>query len=393
NISFVYNNQISYDKFKSEYNTFSSEILNTIKYQNLYLEISKNFTNIFDLDTNTTVSIIKLKKRILENNNEISSLKTIISKNKDNKVNAKNIIVSTVKQRNTYTETIGADMIIKVRNKAAIKSEKGKILKGRKGVIWSIVNSQDSTEEVNKKIISVCKKNIDDAENEVLAREMMLLIIEKNIQVLNDLLTMQNLHLSINNIKSNNFNDLVSYIINEDIKVITTLKKGRYIVPTLPNKWKQAQLKADYLVEQNINNETLQIIKERYTNSGGQWRDLTTEEGYARQLITTVVKPVEEVIFDQIYMKNRVIKLDLDSITYIPYRDIQYTFSAKEIRPNLMEQAKGEIDKYFFMISASYDDLFFGMDNEEKVLRKYNERENIQVGSLEKNITNGNWGE
>ena len=58
-----------------------------------------------------------------------------------------------------------------------------------------------------------------------------------------------------------------------------------------------------------------------------------------------------------------------------------------------MEKAQGEIDKYYFKISASYDDVFYGLDKENEVLRKNGERENIQVGSLEKTITNGNWGE
>ena len=33
------------------------------------------------------------------------------------------------------------------------------------------------------------------------------------------------------------------------------------------------------------------------------------------------------------------------------------------------------------------------MDEENNVLRKNGERENIEIGSLEKTITNGNWGE
>ena len=63
----------------------------------------------------------------------------------------------------------------------------------------------------------------------------------------------------------------------------------------------------------------------------------------------------------------------------------------REFHPNLIEQAKGEIDKYYFKISASYDDVLHGLDKENEVLRKNGERENIQVGSLEKTITNGNW--
>ena len=91
--------------------------------------------------------------------------------------------------------------------------------------------------------------------------------------------------------------------------------------------------------------------------------------------------------------RNKDIPLNLDSITYIPHTDSLYTFDAKETHPNIMEQTKGEIDRYYFVISASYNDVFFGLDEEEKVLRKIGERDNIQVGSLEKTITNGNWGE
>ena len=135
-------------------------------------------------------------------------------------------------------------------------------------------------------------------------------------------------------------------------------------------------------------------ISKKYIQSGGKYRDLTTEEGYARGLIFTVTQSAKEIIFDNVYMRNREpIPLNLDSITYIPNRNIQYNFDAKETHPNLIEQSQGEIDKYYFIISASYDDVFFGLDEEEKVLRKISERDNIQVGSLDKTITNGNWGE
>ena len=67
-------------------------------------------------------------------------------------------------------------------------------------------------------------------------------------------------------------------------------------------------------------------------------------------------------------MKNRIeTPLKLDSITYIPNTTIQYDFSTKEFHPNLIEQAQGEIDKYYFKISASYDDVFTGLDKENEV--------------------------
>ena len=205
---------------------------------------------------------------------------------------------------------------------------------------------------------------------------------------------MQNQYNSFNGSDNSSFDSLSDYTINEEIKIVTTLKKGTYTIPTHPHIWKQARLEADYLVEQAIDEEMLTKIKEKYSESGGNFRDLTTEEGYARGLISKIIQPVQEVIFDNIYMKNRMdVPLNLDSITYIPHTTIRYDFAAKEYHPNLMEQAEGEIDKYYFRISTSYDNIFFGMDDENEVLRKNGERENIQVGSLEKTITNGNWGE
>ena len=102
-----------------------------------------------------------------------------------------------------------------------------------------------------------------------------------------------------------------------------------------------------------------------------------------RGLVTTIIQPVKDIIFDNIYMKNRIeTPLKLDSITFIPNTTIQYDFISREFRPNLMEAKAGEIDKHYFKISKSYDDVFFGLDKENEVLRKNGERENIQVGSL-----------
>ena len=52
-----------------------------------------------------------------------------------------------------------------------------------------------------------------------------------------------------------------------------------------------SKIKADFLVEQAIDEKMLSKIKERYIESGGDFRDLTSEEGYARGLITTIIQP------------------------------------------------------------------------------------------------------
>lgn len=394
NISRNYNKQKSYSEFKTSFSSYEENLLEKIELRKIYFNIKSNLNSIFDLDSNTIVSVENLKNIISSNTKEISNLKSNISDTKDKQDNAEGMVRSAIHQRNTYTETVGSDMIIKVREKAKKKEEKGKVLKGRKGIIFSIISAQDSTERVNKDIISNCKNMIYKYENELEAREQLIKIIESNYQTILDIQEMQNQYNTINEIDNISFDSLVYYTINEQVKIITTLKKGTYTIPTLPYKWKQAKLEADFLVEQSIDEKILSKIKEKYIESGGNFRDLTIEEGYARGLIITIIQPVQDIIFDNIYMKNRIeTPLNLDSITFIPYTTIQYDFASREFRPNLMEQAQGEIDKYYFKISASYDDVFYGLDKENEVLRKNGERENIQVGSLEKTITNGNWGE
>ena len=394
NIKRSYNIQKSYDSYRSAYNSFSSNITDKLNIKKIYTDINSNFNAIFDLDTNTKITTKNLESIISDNKKDIETLKYQISQKEDIKENAENIIRSAKQQRQEYTETISSEMVEKVREKAAIKAEKGKKIKGRKGVIWSILYKQDSTEKSNNIIVSDCKNIISEHENEIEAREKLIKNLEKDIQSIHDVNTMQNMYIKQNSSINTSFNELSFYTINEKIKIVTTIKRGRYTLPTLPNKWKQAQLEADYLVEQSIDEEMLSKITKKYIQSGGKYRDLTTEEGYARGLIFTVTQSVKDIIFDNVYMRNREpIPLNLDSITYIANRNIQYNFDAKETHPNLIEQSQGEIDKYYFIISASYDNVFFGLDEEEKVLRKISERDNIQVGSLDKTITNGNWGE
>lgn len=394
NITKIYENQKNYSKFKNSFSNYSESLIEKLEIDNIYTIIHSNFNSIFDLNENTIISTGNLLSQISNNKKEISNLeKNIVSEN-DKLENAEGMIRSAIHQRNTYTETIGVETIEKVREKADKKAEKGKTLKGRKGVIFSIISSQDSTENTNKNIVSNCKKEISSFENEISIRKKLIEVLEDNYQSIKDVQEMQNQYNNINKVDCDNFNSLCDYTLTKKIKIVTTLKKGNYTIPKQPYKWKQALLEADYLVEQAIDDEMMLKIKKKYIESGGTFRDLTTEEGYARGLITTVIQPVRDIIFDNIYMKNRIdIPLNLDSITFIPHTNIKYNFAAKEFKPNMIEQSQGEIDKYFFKIYANYDDVFSGMDEENNVLRKNGERENIEIGSLEKTITNGNWGE
>ena len=187
NIKRSYNNQRSYTSFKSEYNAYSNEVIIKLEIDNIYEDLHANFNAILDLDTNTNISTENLKSKVSDNEKEIKILKSQISDKEDSKENAKNIIRASKKQRNTYTETIGEKMVVKVREKAAKKAEKGKILKGRKGKIWSILNSQDSTEQVNKVIVEDCKNIILKLENEIEARKKIIKSLGKNIQSIHDI--------------------------------------------------------------------------------------------------------------------------------------------------------------------------------------------------------------
>ena len=394
NITKIYENQKDYSRFKNSFSNYSESLIEKLEIDNIYTIIHTNFNSIFDLNENTIISTENLSSQISNNKKEISNLEKNIASENDKLENAEGMIRSAIHQRNTYTETIGVETIEKVREKAEKKAEKGKTLRGRKGVIFSIISSQDSTENINKNIVSNCKKEISSFENEISIRKKLIEVLEENYQSIKDVQEMQNQYNNINKVDCDNFNYLCNYTLTKEIKIVTTLKKGNYTIPKQPYKWKQAVLEADYLVEQAIDDEMMLKIKKKYIESGGTFRDLTTEEGYARGLITTVIQPVRDIIFDNIYMKNRIdIPLNLDSITYIPNTNIKYNFAAKEFKPNMIEQSQGEIDKYFFKIYANYDDVFSGMDEENNVLRKNGERENIEIGSLEKTITNGNWGE
>lgn len=334
NIKRSYNKQKSYNGFKSEYNAYSDEVINKLEMNNIYKDIQSNFNSIFDLDTSTKISTENMKSKILDNKKEIETLKSQISDTEYNKKNAQNIIISVDTNRNRYTKDVGEKMVAKVRKKAAEKAEKGKTLRGRKGRIWSILSQQDSTEQANKIIVENCKNIIYKFENEIEAREKLILNLEKNIQSIHDVNAMQNMYINRKSVVNTNFDNLAFYTINEEIKIVTTLKWGKYTFPTLPHKWKQAQLEADFLVEQSIDEEMLDKITKEYIRLGGKYRNLTTEEGYIRGLITTVKIPIRKVIFDIVYMENRNenIILDLDNITYIPHTKEEYSFDA-DIKP------------------------------------------------------------
>ncbi len=160
----------------------------------------------------------------------------------------------------------------------------------------------------------------------------------------------------------------------------------------MPEEWEKAQIQAELLVEKSLGEDILNKIDKKYQDSGGKFRGLTDSEAYARGLITVIIKSVKEVVFNEIYLKGRSTP-DIQKLIYIPYTKIKYKFATKKTQPTEEERMQGERDKYFFQISADYDDVFSGLDEENVLLRTNREKKDIRVGSLEKTITNGNWGE
>jgi hypothetical protein len=355
NIKRSYNNQKSYNNFKSEYNAYSDEIINKLEINSIYKDIHSNFNAVFDLDTNTKISTENLKSKISSNQTEIKTLESQISEKENIKEIAQDTIKSNKEKREIYIETIGEDMVIKVKEKASIKAEKGKKLKGRKKKIWDILNSQDSTEQANKVIEEDCKNIISKFENEIEARKKLVKSLEKNIQSINDVNAIQNMFVNINHVVNTNFDELAFYTINEEIKIVTTLKKGRYTIPTSPDKWEQANIEADFLVKEGIDNSMLEKIAEEYIKSGGKYRDLTVDEGYIRGLITKTRKTVKNVIFNKEYTKNRKknIPFDSDNIIHIPHIGDKYTFKAR-VEPK-------------YTITNKLIDTLINMDNEFQI--------------------------
>ncbi|MFL2572968.1 MAG: hypothetical protein ACJ0P8_00805 [Flavobacteriales bacterium] len=92
-----------------------------------------------------------------------------------------------------------------------------------------------------------------------------------------------------------------------------------------------------------------------------------------------------ESIFDANYLNTRDNKFpfDVNTIAQIPFSNKQYNIDA-----NVIE--KGKVSVQVFEISATYRDVFSGLDAENK---KYDLNSLLKVGSMTEASLNGNWGE
>ena len=172
--------------------------------------------------------------------------------------------------------------------------------------------------------------------------------IAENVQKLKDLRTLQIAFKRENEAFADNFNSLMNFLQNDSTRIVKmegvndTLIDGEEISDELALK--------------------LGIIK----------RD-------------TIYVSAMESIFDENYINSRDnnYPFDINSLNIIPFTDKQYNIDA-----NVIE--KGKVSVQVFEISATYKDIFNGLDAENK---KYDLNSLLKVGSMTEASLNGNWGE
>tara|TARA_Y100001978_G_scaffold164407_1_gene151437 strand:- start:79 stop:711 length:633 start_codon:yes stop_codon:yes gene_type:complete len=172
--------------------------------------------------------------------------------------------------------------------------------------------------------------------------------IAENVQKLKDLRTLQIAYKRENEAFADNFNSLMNFLQNDSTRIVKmegvndTLIDGEEISDELALK--------------------LGLIK----------RD-------------TIYVSAMESIFDENYINSRDnnYPFDINSLNIIPFTDKQYNIDA-----NVIE--KGKVSVQVFEISATYKDIFNGLDAENK---KYDLNSLLKVGSMTEASLNGNWGE
>ena len=172
--------------------------------------------------------------------------------------------------------------------------------------------------------------------------------IAENVQKLKDLRTLQIAFKRENEAFADNFNSLINFLQNDSTRIVKmegvndTLIDGEEISDELALK--------------------LGLIK----------RD-------------TIYVSAMESIFDENYINSRDnnYPFDINSLNIIPFTNKQYNIDA-----NVIE--KGKVSVQVFEISATYKDIFNGLDAENK---KYDLNSLLKVGSMTEASLNGNWGE
>lgn len=173
--------------------------------------------------------------------------------------------------------------------------------------------------------------------------------ISENVQKLKDLRTLQIAYKRENEVFADNFNDLIDFLEKDSTTIIKS-------VGETPDSLINGQ----------------QITDAQALEMGLISRD-------------TFYVSAMESIFDEKYLNTRDNKFpfDVNTIAQIPFSNKQYNIDA-----NVIE--KGKVSVQVFEISATYRDVFNGLDAENK---KYDLNSLLKVGSMTEASLNGNWGE
>ena len=366
------------------------------------------------LNGDTSISINLLSSNIRMNKDKIVGIRKDLSFNKREKKVVLDSIEKTEARIKLYTLNISLDKIEKAKEKANKKQLKGKELKGRLGKIYNKITKMETDNLLHSSKLKKLKNEIINQELEITARENLIKILEEKSLFLLDLQAMQKQYIKINKVPSINFDTLCNYIINEEIKITTILKEGKYTLPTLPNEWKKSLIEAEMLLEKSLQKVDLLEINRQYTLNKGKWRRLTKQESEIRGLYVKITIPVVDTIFYKEYLEKRqenlknIIDMNeyldqslsdyLKNIIYIPfaYEDKENNIKKKyRFDTKYQKNDEGKYE-YYCKISVNYDDVFFGLDEEYKTIQTKKEKETASIGSLidaYQTDLYANWGE
>ena len=189
----------------------------------------------------------------------------------------------------------------------------------------------------------------NSVDSEVVFNEQAKERISENVQKLKDLRTLQIAFKKEKNVFANDFPTLLSFLMNDSLQII----KSEGETP-----------------DSMINGKQLTDIR-------------ALELGLIKR--DTFYVSAKNSIFDETYLntRNENFTLDINTISKIPFTDLDYNIEASEIE-------KGKVAVQVFEISASYRNVLIGLDAENK---KYTLDNLLKVGSMTEASLNGNWGE
>jgi hypothetical protein len=189
----------------------------------------------------------------------------------------------------------------------------------------------------------------NSVDSEVVFNEQAKERISENVQKLKDLRTLQIAFKKEKNVFANDFPTLLGFLMNDSLQII----KSEGETP-----------------DSMINGKQLTDIR-------------ALELGLIKR--DTFYVSAKNSIFDETYLntRNENFTLDINTISKIPFTDLDYNIEASEIE-------KGKVAVQVFEISASYRNVLIGLDAENK---KYALDNLLKVGSMTEASLNGNWGE